>query len=51
VFDLAGRLVKEFGATGSATYELDMGSVPAGTYLMKIATPTSSTTTKVVVTH
>jgi polyvinyl alcohol dehydrogenase (cytochrome) len=51
VFDLAGRLVKEFGATGSATYELDMRSVPAGTYLMKIATPTSSTTTKVVVTH
>jgi polyvinyl alcohol dehydrogenase (cytochrome) len=49
VFDLAGRLVKEFGATGSASYELDLRSVPAGTYLVKITTSTSSTSTRVVV--
>ena len=49
VSDLAGRLVKEFGATGSASYELDLRSVPAGTYLLKITTLTGSTSTKVVV--
>jgi polyvinyl alcohol dehydrogenase (cytochrome) len=51
VYDLAGRLVKELGATGTARYALDVRAVPAGTYLVKIATPTGSTSAKVVVMH
>ncbi|MBD0255856.1 MAG: PQQ-binding-like beta-propeller repeat protein [Cytophagales bacterium] len=49
VFDLAGRLVKELGPTGTASYELDLRAVPAGTYLVKIATLAGSTSAKVVV--
>ncbi len=49
VFDLAGRLVRELGPTGADSYELDLRAVPAGTYLVKIATPAGSTSAKVVV--
>ncbi len=49
LFDLAGRSVKEFGAVASPSYHLDLTGLAAGTYLIKVATKTSSITTKVVV--
>jgi polyvinyl alcohol dehydrogenase (cytochrome) len=51
VYDLAGRLIKEFRAVGSPTYDLDLRTIPKGTYMVNITTSTESITKKVVVSH
>ncbi len=49
LFDLAGREVKAFGSVVSSSHTLDLEALPAGTYMIKVATKNSSITTKVVV--
>jgi len=51
LFDLSGRLVKDFKTTGLPTYNLNLGLIPSGTYMIHVVTKTNTTTSQVVVTH
>ncbi|MCW3089909.1 MAG: PQQ-binding-like beta-propeller repeat protein [Ferruginibacter sp.] len=51
LFDLSGRLVKDFTTTGSTTHTLNLGAIPAGSYIINVATATKTKITKVVVSH
>jgi polyvinyl alcohol dehydrogenase (cytochrome) len=49
--DLAGRALKECTDIGLPNYELDLKSLPAGTYIVTISTLTHTQSSKVVVLH
>ena len=51
VFDASGRLVHSAYGIRDSEFRLDLRSMPAGVYLVKVATEGFSTTQKLVVEH
>jgi polyvinyl alcohol dehydrogenase (cytochrome) len=51
LFDLSGKLIKDFKTDGSPTYNLNLSAVTAGTYMINITTATKTSTSQVVVAH
>jgi len=51
VYDVTGRLVRSPVAIRHSPFRLDLRSMPAGVYLVKVTTEGYSTTPKLVVQH
>lgn len=51
LFDLSGRLIKDFKPSASPTHTLDFTSIPSGSYIINVSTLTKNKSTKVVVAH
>jgi hypothetical protein len=49
LFDVSGALVKEFALPAAGRHRLDVSSVPAGMYLMKVSAGTATETKKLII--
>lgn len=51
VYDLTGKLVKQFTPSASSEYKMRLAGIPAGNYMLRIETTTQNTSARVVITH
>ena len=51
LFDLTGRLIKEFKTAGTPIYTINLGTIANGTYIINVTTTTRSKIEKIVVVH
>ncbi|MEO6732949.1 MAG: PQQ-binding-like beta-propeller repeat protein [Ferruginibacter sp.] len=51
LFDLSGKLIKQFKPSLSTNFKLNLANIPNGTYMMQIITAANSLSTKIVVAH
>ena len=51
LFDLSGRLVREFKPAASPVYQLDLSQVATGTYMINVSTTTINKSAKLIVVH
>lgn len=51
LFDLAGRWIKDFQIPATAAYNLNLASVPAGSYIIHITTLKQNISKEIIVTH
>ncbi|WP_018617105.1 PQQ-binding-like beta-propeller repeat protein [Segetibacter koreensis] len=51
LFDLSGKLVKDFRPSQTSSAKLAVGSIKTGSYVIKVSTTTSNLSTQVLVVH